>query len=219
LLSANPPSMHARTLLVVGAMVACRKPSPSATTTTDVVPASCASTVAAYDGLVAAGGACSADADCACFNGGVSTKSACGGVTDHATAAKLEKLTTDYEHGRCDALSCAATLCSPACSAGRCVNAGETRPVATVASATSAPTATTASWTSCTSDADCTYVSLGCCDTTPVNRAHVKDAQRKLDQSGHPHCPPKAACGPSADGTWSGAPGKCTAGSCVLRSL
>ncbi len=39
--------------------------------------------------------------------------------------------------------------------------------------------------------------------------------QRKLDQSGHPYCPPKSACGPSADGTWAGAPGKCRAGACV----
>jgi hypothetical protein len=71
-------------------------------------------------------------------------------------------------------------------------------------------------WAACENDADCTYVSLGCCDTTPVNRSHAVEAQRELDASGRPHCAPKTACGPSKDGTWAGAPGKCRAGSCAM---
>ncbi|HEY2365741.1 MAG TPA: hypothetical protein VGH87_05110, partial [Polyangiaceae bacterium] len=94
---------------------------------------------------------------------------------------------------------------TPSCNSGHCANG----PPAAVAASRS--------WTSCTTDADCTYASLGCCDTTPVNRAHAADMQRKLEHTGHPWCPVKAACGPSTNGTWSGAPGKCTAGDCVLR--
>ena len=200
-----------RSAVVVAFVLACRSPAP--VVVVDAAPASsCASVVASYDGLVASGGACASDGDCECFQGGVSPKSACGGVTDRATAAKLETLRADYEHGACDALSCAGWVCTPACRAGKCVSASD------VAAAPSA-SAPSASWTTCSSDADCTYVSLGCCDTTPVNRAHVADAKRKLERSGRPYCPPKTACGPSADGTWAGAPGKCSGGSCVLRSM
>jgi len=196
--------------------VACNK--PAAPTADAGAPAtSCSAVVASYDALLTAGGACATDADCACAKGGVSPAAPCGRVTDKVTAAKLDALGADYEAAHCDALMCAAWMCTPACSAGRCVNSPPV-PVADAAPAklTSAPTN---SWTACTSDADCTYVSLGCCDTTPVNRSHVADAKRKLERSGRPYCPPKTACGPSADGTWSGAPGKCAAGSCVLRSM
>jgi hypothetical protein len=199
-------------------VVACRSSAPGiattdAATSSSSAPHPCASIVASYDALVSAGGACATNGDCACFNGGVSPKSACGGITDHATAAKLETLRMDYEHDACDALMCAAWTCNPKCAAGKCANTTDAR------AASTAPPRAAPSWTACTSDADCTYVSLGCCDTTPVNRAHAADAQRKLDRSGHPYCAPKAACGPSANGTWSGAAGKCAAGNCVLRSM
>ena len=78
------------------------------------------SIVTSYDALVSSGGTCRTDADCECFQGGVSPQSACGGVTDHATAAKLEKLRADYESGICNALSCAGWICKPACSSGHC---------------------------------------------------------------------------------------------------
>jgi hypothetical protein len=71
-------------------------------------------------------------------------------------------------------------------------------------------------WSTCTRDADCTFVSLGCCDTTPVNQSHAKEAQERLDSSGRPFCAPKAACGPSADGTWRGARGRCVKRRCVM---
>lgn len=77
------------------------------------------------------------------------------------------------------------------------------------------PVSIPAEWARCRTDADCTYVSLGCCDTTPVARAHAPEAQQMLAASGRPFCPPKAACGPSVDGTWSGAPGKCSRGVCA----
>jgi hypothetical protein len=103
-------------------IVACRQPSA---TTSDAAPSgvSCSAVVASYESLVAAGGACKTDTDCACFNGGVSQKTPCGGVTDKATAAKLEASIKDYESGHCNALMCAAMMCTPSCSAGHCVNA------------------------------------------------------------------------------------------------
>lgn len=101
---------------------ACRQPSA---TTSDAAPSgvSCSATISSYDALVASGGACATDADCSCFNGGVSQKTPCGGVTDKATEAKLEPLITAYQNGHCNALMCAASMCMPSCSAGRCVNA------------------------------------------------------------------------------------------------
>lgn len=74
-------------------------------------------------------------------------------------------------------------------------------------------------WSACTRDEDCTYVSLGCCDTTPVNRARERQAQKKLNESGRPVCPPKTACGPSEAGTWKGTPGRCVARRCAMPKL
>ena len=73
-----------------------------------------------------------------------------------------------------------------------------------------------AAWTACQGSDECTFVSLGCCDTTAVNRAHRIDAQRSLDASGHPWCAPKSACGPGLDGTWAGTPGTCRESRCVM---
>lgn len=70
-------------------------------------------------------------------------------------------------------------------------------------------------WDACKSDAECTFVSLGCCETTPVNRAHAGEMQKKLDASGKAYCPPKTACGPGPDGTWNGTPGVCRNGVCA----
>jgi len=113
-------SLVALAVLFLGVLVvACDKP----VRTTAEAGTSCSSTVASYDALVASGGACTTDADCACFNGGVSQNTPCGGVSDKATAGKLGKLVTDYEAAHCNALMCAAMMCTPACKAGRCVNA------------------------------------------------------------------------------------------------
>lgn len=68
--------------------------------------------------------------------------------------------------------------------------------------------------TACVSDADCTFVSLGCCSTTPVNRASAAAVKMRLAASGLPYCAVKAACGPGPDGTWEGAPGTCMRGAC-----
>ncbi len=85
--------------------------------------ASCASIVSSYDALVAAGGACKADGDCACFSGGVSPKSGCGGVTDRATRTKLESLARDFADAKCGShMACAAWQCAPVCQARKCGN-------------------------------------------------------------------------------------------------
>lgn len=76
------------------------------------------------------------------------------------------------------------------------------------------PVAMPAEWSRCRADAECTFVSLGCCDTTPVNRRHADDARGALRASKREECPPKTACGPGADGTWQGTPGRCLAGVC-----
>lgn len=70
-------------------------------------------------------------------------------------------------------------------------------------------------WGRCSKDAECTFVSLGCCDTTPVNRAFVDQAQKRLLESGRPYCAPKAACGEGPDGTWAKAPGRCVKQRCA----
>ena len=71
-------------------------------------------------------------------------------------------------------------------------------------------------WTACSADADCTIVSMGCCDVTPVNRTHAATARDAMEAAGRRNCPVKAACGPSAHGTWDGEPGVCTAGTCAM---
>ncbi len=73
-----------------------------------------------------------------------------------------------------------------------------------------------ADWKTCASDAECTFVGLGCCDVSPVNRAHADAAQRQLSESGRHYCPVRAACGPGPGGTWAGAPGGCQAGVCAF---
>lgn len=70
-------------------------------------------------------------------------------------------------------------------------------------------------WSRCSKDAECTYVSLGCCDTTPVNRSYVEQAQKKLDDSGRMPCAVKAACGRGPDGTWAKTPGRCVKQRCA----
>ncbi|MFO0671507.1 MAG: hypothetical protein U0235_18070 [Polyangiaceae bacterium] len=88
-------------------------------------------------------------------------------------------------------------------------------PASSLATASSASPGAPAEWAACASDAECTYVSLGCCDTTPVNRRFAAQAQARLDASGRPHCAVKQACGPGPAATWAGAAGKCRAGTCA----
>ncbi len=78
------------------------------------------------------------------------------------------------------------------------------------------PFALPAAFTTCASDDECQIVSLGCCDNTPVNLAHVEPTRTALDASGRNPCPVKAACGPSSGGTWNGMPGICERGSCAM---
>lgn len=69
-------------------------------------------------------------------------------------------------------------------------------------------------WTECVRDADCTWVSLGCCSEIVVNHAHAKVARDALEESGRPYCPVKAACGPGPHGSMDGVQGTCTEGVC-----
>jgi hypothetical protein len=78
----------------------------------------------------------------------------------------------------------------------------------------SGPFSLPVAWTSCAVDADCTIVSLGCCDETPVNRDRAVATRTALEKSGRGYCPPKDACGPSSSGTWDGEAGKCDNGRC-----
>lgn len=71
-------------------------------------------------------------------------------------------------------------------------------------------------YTRCVADADCTFVALGCCDTTAVLRTRAAEVQRALEASGRPFCSVKAACGPGPNGTWEATPGTCSTGTCVL---
>lgn len=86
-------------------------------------------------------------------------------------------------------------------------------PVTTTSSARS--DGARAEWGACQRDDECTFVSLGCCSTTPVNRAFSAQAMAALEASGARFCPVKQLCGPGADGTFAGTPGKCVAGRCA----
>ena len=70
--------------------------------------------------LAAASLACTTDADCGCFNGGVSEQAGCGGVAAKPSVATLEAIRTEFL-ASCDmALQCAAWVCSPRCAEERC---------------------------------------------------------------------------------------------------
>lgn len=110
----------------------------------------------------------------------------------------------------------AASAPAPSAEAPSAPGAPTAAPAPTAAGriVTGGPLALPAAWGRCEKDADCTFASLGCCSVTPVARARAADAKQKLEASGRPYCAPKAACGPGPDGTFAGAPGKCTKGAC-----
>jgi hypothetical protein len=71
--------------------------------------------------LAAAGGSCSADADCACY-GQSTTGSKCGGVTDGKTASALTAIGKEFHTRKCPRhYRCAAWKCVPVCHKGKCV--------------------------------------------------------------------------------------------------
>lgn len=78
------------------------------------------------------------------------------------------------------------------------------------------PVVLPADLTACLADADCTVVALGCGDETPVHRAHHAAAKRAYQAAGRVPGPIDDACGPSAEGTWDGAPGACVESRCEL---
>ena len=66
---------------------------------------------------------CHTDADCGCFNGGVSAKRGCGGVAGASSAAELESLRKEFSKLGCESgVNCAAWMCAPRCRGGKCEN-------------------------------------------------------------------------------------------------
>jgi hypothetical protein len=65
--------------------------------------------------------ACSSDADCTCYPGGIEGVTGCGGVSDLPTAERIGALTQQHDRLRCDgSVSCAPRQCLVACLDGRC---------------------------------------------------------------------------------------------------
>lgn len=103
-------------------------------------PSVCNDSIKAYEeALTAPGaGACTTDADCKCYNGGISDKQPCGGVSDTKTSEKLASIAGDYSKAQCKSgINCAAWMCTPACEAGKCTVA--TAKVTSAAPVPSAP--------------------------------------------------------------------------------
>lgn len=74
--------------------------------------------------LASATGACTADAECGCYDPVVG-EAGCGGITDGATAARLSAIEADFHRDDCPwPHMCGPWSCTPVCREGRCVNAG-----------------------------------------------------------------------------------------------
>jgi hypothetical protein len=64
---------------------------------------------------------CTRDQDCACYVGGVSGVTNCGGVSDLAISGRVAVLTQAFQQARCTpSMACAARLCTATCRAGVC---------------------------------------------------------------------------------------------------
>ena len=64
---------------------------------------------------------CTEDADCTCYNGGVRDVTNCGGVSERATASRMNALTDELRKARCSpSVACAASVCSARCVSGVC---------------------------------------------------------------------------------------------------
>ena len=65
--------------------------------------------------------ACTSDADCTCYPGGIEGVTGCGGVSDLPTAERIGALTQEFDRLRCDgSVSCAPRQCLVACIDARC---------------------------------------------------------------------------------------------------
>jgi hypothetical protein len=64
---------------------------------------------------------CQAASDCACYNPVGGKELGCGGVTDAATAKRLEAIQADFFAASCEfETHCAAWICAPRCESGHC---------------------------------------------------------------------------------------------------
>jgi hypothetical protein len=101
-------------------------PVPSASASaTSPQQSDCAGYQAAYnDELARSANACNKDADCTCYNGGITKEHGCGGITDKTTAAKIEAIAKEAKAHNCGSgIQCAAWSCMPICSkSGKCEN-------------------------------------------------------------------------------------------------
>jgi len=116
------------------ALVGCKKESGG----TSSGATTCDDRVEAFEQALASStaGACSADADCRCYPGGVSKNHGCGGVTDAKTGEKLLSIASDYQGAGCKSgIDCAASMCLPSCRNGRCSDGPPPKPAATQAEA------------------------------------------------------------------------------------
>ena len=88
-----------------------------------VAPRGCDGRAADFDrALASATRKCTTDQDCACFRGGVSKTSRCGGITDAKTNERLEAIAKEWAAAGCtdDDMVCPAIVCEAACNAGTC---------------------------------------------------------------------------------------------------
>ena len=102
------------------------RPTPAApTSTTPAGPSTsdtCAAIRARFNAVHAARtDDCVSDADCGCFNPVGGPHLGCSGVTDVATANKLQDIQREFHAASCPwTHNCAAQLCAPKCRSGRC---------------------------------------------------------------------------------------------------
>lgn len=72
--------------------------------------------------MARATGQCSADTDCGCFDPVVG-EAGCGGITDRATADRLQEIERAFHASSCPwPHQCGPWRCEPVCRDGRCVN-------------------------------------------------------------------------------------------------
>lgn len=77
----------------------------------------------------AGSGTCKVDSDCATFAGGLDREAKCGGVTDKATAQKLQPIAEEWQRAGCRyEWNCAPQSFQPTCDAGVCVGHRPYRP-------------------------------------------------------------------------------------------
>jgi hypothetical protein len=111
--------------VVVAVATACSKheaPRPGDVDVPPPTPACPAIASRFRDTLAHAPGTCHVDADCGCYDP-VVEEVGCGGVTDRATATRLQAIEAEFLGVGCPwPHLCAAIACTPVCHEGRCMD-------------------------------------------------------------------------------------------------